>query len=57
VTALVFSPGHRILVSAVGFDIGGTDTTWNVADPARPRQLARFEGGAPTAVSPDGRTD
>ena len=56
VTALVFSPNHRILVSAVGFDEDGTDTIWNVADLAHPEQLATFEGGAPTALSPDGRT-
>jgi WD40 repeat protein len=56
VTALAFSPDHRILVSAVGFDIDGTDTIWDVAGPARPRPLASFEGGAPTAMSPDGRT-
>lgn len=34
----------------------GTDTLWNVADPARPRRLAVFEGGAPAVLSPDGRT-
>jgi WD40 repeat protein len=56
VTALAFSPDHRILVSAAGFDEDGTDTIWDVADPAQPRQLATFEGGAPTAISPDGRT-
>jgi WD40 repeat protein len=56
VTALAFSPDHRILVSAVGFGEDGTDTIWDVADPAQPEQLASFEGGAPTAISPDGHT-
>ncbi len=56
VTALAFSPDRRILVSAIGFDEDGTDTVWNVADPAHPKQLAQFEGGAPTAISPDRRT-
>jgi WD40 repeat protein len=55
VTALAFSPDRRILVSAVGFDIDGTDTVWDIADPGRPRRLASFEGGAPTVISPDGR--
>ena len=55
VTALVFSPDRRILVSATGFDEDGTDTVWNVARPAQPQQLATFEGGAPTAIRPDGR--
>jgi WD40 repeat protein len=56
VNALVFAPGRPILVSATGFDINGLDTVWGIADPARPRALARFEGGSPTAISPDGRT-
>ncbi len=56
VTALAFSPDRRILVSAIGFDEDGTDTVWNIADPAHPKQLAQFEGGAPTAISPDRRT-
>jgi len=56
VNALVFAPGRPILISATGFDINGLDTVWSIADPARPRALARFEGGTPTAISPDGRT-
>jgi hypothetical protein len=36
VTALAFSPDHRILVSAVGFDEDGTDTIWDVADATPP---------------------
>ena len=31
------------------------DTVWDVTDPARPRQLSAFQGGEPTALSPDGR--
>jgi WD domain, G-beta repeat len=56
VTALAFSADQRILVSAAGFDENGTDTVWNVTDPARPKRLAVFEGGAASALSPDGRT-
>lgn len=56
VAALAFSPDRRILVSAAGYDINGIDTVWNIARPAHPRRLASFEGGSPTALSPDGRT-
>ena len=56
VAAIAFSADRRVMVSAVGFDINGLDTVWDVADPARPRSLATFEGGAPTAITPDGRT-
>jgi WD40 repeat protein len=56
VGAIAFSADQRVMVSAVGFDINGLDTVWDVADPARPRSLATFEGGAPTTISPDGRT-
>jgi len=56
VAAIAFSADQRVMVSAVGFDINGLDTVWDVADPARPRALATFEGGAPTAITPDGRT-
>jgi WD40 repeat protein len=56
VTAVAFSADQRVMVSAVGFDINGLDTVWNVTDPARPRSLGTFEGGAPTAMAPDGRT-
>ena len=56
VSAIAFSADQRVMVSAAGFDINGLDTVWDVADPARPRSLGTFEGGAPTAMSPDGRT-
>jgi WD40 repeat protein len=56
VTAIAFSADQRVMVSAAGFDINGLDTVWDVADPARPRSLATFEGGAATAIAPDGRT-
>jgi hypothetical protein len=29
---------------------------WDVRDPGHPKRLSRFEGGRPTALSPDGRT-
>ena len=56
VSAIAFSADQRVMVSATGFDINGLDTVWDVADPARPRSLGTFEGGAPTALTPDGRT-
>jgi hypothetical protein len=56
VAAIAFSADQRVMVSATGFDINGLDTVWDVTDPARPRSLATFEGGAPTAIAPDGRT-
>jgi len=56
VDAMAFSPGqHNILVTATSGANDGLDTLWNVASPARPRQLASFEGGAPSAFAPDGR--
>jgi WD40 repeat protein len=57
VTAMAFSPADQhILVTATSGNLDGLDTLWNVTDPARPRRLANFEGGAPTTFAPDGRT-
>ncbi|MGO8958241.1 MAG: WD40 repeat domain-containing protein [Streptosporangiaceae bacterium] len=57
VDAMAFSPDQRnILVTATSGADDGLDTLWNVGSPARPRKLASFEGGAPTAFAPDGRT-
>jgi WD40 repeat protein len=56
VNAMAFGPGQRILLTGTSGASDGTDTLWNVSSPARPRRLAVFEGGAPTALSPDGRT-
>jgi len=56
VDAMAFSPDQRILVTATSGAPDGLDTVWDVASPARPRKLASFEGGAPTTLSPDGRT-
>ena len=57
VTAMAFSPADQhILVTATSGSQDGLDTLWDVTDPARPRRLANFEGGAPTAFAPDGRT-
>jgi WD40 repeat protein len=56
VDAMAFSPDQRILVTATSGPTDGLDTLWNVSSPARPGKLASFEGGAPTALSPDGRT-
>ena len=54
---MAFSPADQhILVTATSGTLDGLDTLWNVTDPARPRRLANFEGGAPTAFAPDGRT-
>lgn len=56
VSAVAFVPGQRLLVSAVG-GVGedSMETVWDITDPARPRQLSAFQGGQPTALSPDGR--
>jgi WD40 repeat protein len=57
VTAMAFSPvDQHILVTATSGAMDGLDTLWNVTSPTRPRKLASFEGGAPTAFSPDSRT-
>jgi WD40 repeat protein len=56
VTAMAFSPADpHILVTATSGNMDGLDTLWDVTSPARPRRLANFEGGAPTAFAPDGR--
>jgi hypothetical protein len=51
-----FSAHTAILVTAFGQAIDGTDVVWDVTDLSRPRRLSQFEGGQPTALSPDGRT-
>jgi WD40 repeat protein len=56
VNTIVFAPGQRLLVSAVGGKSQDSmETVWDIADPARPVQLSAFQGGDPTALSPDGR--
>ena len=56
VGGVAFGPGRQLLVSAVGgAGQDSMDTVWDVADPARPRQLSAFQGGEPTALSPDSR--
>ena len=56
VDAMAFSPDQHILVTATSGASDGLDTLWNVSSQARTRKLASFEGGAPTTLSPDGRT-
>lgn len=57
VSSVAFFPGQRLLVSASGSaGQDSQDTVWDIANPARPVRLAAFQGGQPTAVSPDGRT-
>ena len=51
-----FSAHTAILVTAFGQSIDGTDMVWDVTDLSRPQRLSQFEGGQPTALSPDGRT-
>jgi hypothetical protein len=51
-----FSARTAILVTAFGQSIDGTDMVWDVTDLSRPQRLSQFEGGQPTALSPDGRT-
>jgi hypothetical protein len=51
-----FSARSAILVTAFGASIDGTDVVWDATDLTRPRRLSQFEGGQPTALSPDGRT-
>jgi hypothetical protein len=56
VDSMAFSlADQHILVTATSQAMDGLDTLWDVADPARPKRLADFEGGAPTVFSPDGR--
>ena len=55
VNGVAFAPGMHLLVSAVGGPgEDNMDTVWDIADPARPRQLSAFRGGNPTTLSPDG---
>jgi len=57
VTAMAFSlADQHILVTATSGNLDGLDTLWDVTSPSRPERLANFEGGAPTAFAPDGRT-
>jgi hypothetical protein len=51
-----FSAHAAILVTGFGQAIDGTDVVWDVTDLSRPRRLSQFEGGQPTALSPDSRT-
>ena len=54
--AVAFSPHTPVLVTAFGGAIDGVDMVWDVTELSRPRRLSQFEGGQPTALSPDGRT-
>lgn len=54
INSMAFSPDQRILLTAASGPSDGLDTLWNVSNPARPRQLSRFEGGAPAAFAPSG---
>jgi hypothetical protein len=46
VGAVAFAPGRHLLVSAVGgAHQNSVETVWDIADPARPRQLSAFQGG------------
>jgi WD40 repeat protein len=55
VNAMAFSPVDQdVLVTATSQAMDGLDTLWDVARPSRPRQLASFEGGAPTVFAPNG---
>ena len=55
VGAMAFDPGRHIMVTATSNHTDGANALWNLADPARPRRLAIFEGGPPTDFSPDGQ--
>lgn len=54
--AVAFSPHTAILVTAFGQAGDGVDVLWDDTDLSRPQRLSQFEGGEPTALSPDGRT-
>jgi len=54
--AVAFSPHRAILVTAFGESGDGVDVLWDATDLSRPQRLSQFEGGEPTALSPDGRT-
>jgi len=51
-----FAAHSPIMVTAFGGAMSGMDVVWDVRDPGHPERLSRFEGGQPTALSPDGRT-
>jgi WD40 repeat protein len=55
-SVVAFSPRAGIMVTAFGGSLDGMDMVWNVTHPSRPQRLTEFEGGQPTALSPDGRT-
>ena len=44
------------MVTAFGGAMSGMDVVWDVRNPGHPERLSGFEGGQPTALSPDGRT-
>jgi WD40 repeat protein len=57
VGSVAFSRDGSILAGAAGGPPwSGTTILWDVSDQALPRQLAEFEGGDPTTISPDGHT-
>lgn len=59
VDGIALSADGRLMVSSAGEaegSTGGIDTVWDITDASHPRQLSRFLGGAPSALSPDGRT-
>jgi hypothetical protein len=49
-----FAAHAPVMVTAFGQAIDGMDMMWDVADPGHPKRLSQFEGGQPTALSPDG---
>jgi len=51
-----FAAHSPLMVTAFGGAMSGMDVLWDVRNPGRPERLSRFEGGQPTALSPDGRT-
>jgi WD40 repeat protein len=56
VGAVAFAPGRHLMISAVGgAHQDSVETVWDIADPARRRQLSAFQGGQPTALAPDDR--
>jgi WD40 repeat protein len=54
--SVAFAARTAVMVTAFGQSIDGTDVMWDVTDLTRPQRLSQFEGGQPTALSPDGRT-
>ncbi len=55
VGGMAFDPGRQIMVTATSNSSDGANALWTLANPARPRRLAIFEGGPPTDFSPDGQ--